>query len=137
MVESPWNDGDSFRVRCGGREFVFRLYFVDCPETDARFPDRILEQAAYFGIEAHDAIAAGRAASRFTRSVLSQSFTVRTQWADALGSGRARRFYAQVEVGGRDLAEMLVVRGYARIHGTSPMDETGLVLESLTRILHQ
>lgn len=133
LIASPWNDGDSFRVRWGGRDLSFRLYFVDCPETDARFPQRIAEQAAYFGIEARDALVTGFAASRFARSVLSQKFTVRTQWADALGSGHDRRFYATVQVGGRDLAEMLVVRGYARIHGVTPMGESGLTLESLER----
>ena len=32
-VEDKNNDGDSFRVKCGEKDFVLRLYFVDAPET--------------------------------------------------------------------------------------------------------
>ena len=41
----PANDGDSFHVAWQGRSFFFRLYFVDCPETQDRLKDRIAEQA--------------------------------------------------------------------------------------------
>jgi len=32
-VEKANNDGDSFHVKCSGREFVLRLYYVDAPEV--------------------------------------------------------------------------------------------------------
>ncbi|HAK06789.1 MAG TPA: hypothetical protein DCO65_05920 [Spartobacteria bacterium] len=33
-VDSKDNDGDSFRVHCGDKEFTARLYYVDAPETN-------------------------------------------------------------------------------------------------------
>ena len=49
FVPTKYADGDSFRVRIGADEFVLRLYYVDAPESDERFPDRNVEQAHYFG----------------------------------------------------------------------------------------
>ena len=111
------NDGDSFHVRCKGREYIFRLYFVDAPETDERFPDRVAEQAAYFGVSKSRVIQAGEAAKQFAASKLAGSFTVITRWEDAMGRSQLPRFYALVRVNGRDLGEQLVERGLARIHG--------------------
>src|SRR5262245_28667425 len=34
LVEAGARDGDSFHVRHRDREYVFRLYFADAPETD-------------------------------------------------------------------------------------------------------
>ena len=46
-----WNDGDSFHViLLDQKELIFRLYFVDAPEEERVYADRIVEQAAYFGI---------------------------------------------------------------------------------------
>ncbi len=46
-----WNDGDSFHVILPDRkEVIFRLYFVDTPEEERVYADRIAEQSAYFGI---------------------------------------------------------------------------------------
>ncbi len=46
-----WNDGDSFHVILPDqKELIFRLYFVDTPEEERVYADRIAEQAAYFGI---------------------------------------------------------------------------------------
>ena len=50
LQPNPAHDGDSFHVRCNGREYIFRLYFVDALETDNSVPDRVAQQAAYFGI---------------------------------------------------------------------------------------
>jgi hypothetical protein len=33
-IKNPSDDGDSFHVRMGRKETIFRLYFVDAPETD-------------------------------------------------------------------------------------------------------
>jgi len=48
-VPHAHNDGDSFCVRCGAKEFIVRLYFVDAPETNLQYPERTREQAEYFG----------------------------------------------------------------------------------------
>ena len=34
LIVNPANDGDSFHVEHQGREHIFRLYFVDTPETN-------------------------------------------------------------------------------------------------------
>ncbi len=119
FVETPWADGDSFKVRIGEDEFVFRLYYVDAPESDERFPDRNEEQAQYFGITPQESVAAGKAAKAFVRQRLAgKSLTVWTRWATALGSSKLPRYYAVVEVDGRGLADLLVENGLARLHGT-------------------
>jgi hypothetical protein len=50
LVPNPANDGDSFHVSADAKEYLFRLYFVDAPETDAANPARLIEQAKHFGI---------------------------------------------------------------------------------------
>ena len=40
-LPNPANDGDSFHVAAGNKKYLFRLYFVDAPETDASLADRI------------------------------------------------------------------------------------------------
>ena len=98
---------------------IFRLYFVDAPETDAGFPERTDEQAKYFGINVPLALKVGDAAKEFTRKQLQQPFTVRTCRQDALGRSKLERFYAFVQVGKKDLGEELVANGLARVHGTA------------------
>src|SRR5450432_2757429 len=52
-----WNDGDSYHVILPDKkEVIFRLYFVDTPEEERVYADRIAEQAAYFGITTNAAI---------------------------------------------------------------------------------
>jgi endonuclease YncB( thermonuclease family) len=103
-----------------GHERVLRLYFVDAPESDTRFPQRNAEQAAYFGITSGESVEAGKAAKTYVRTLLAgKKLTVFTRWASALGSSRAGRFYAIVEVDGHNLADLLVENGLARVHGTN------------------
>jgi len=33
LIADAYNDGDSFHVKADGKEWIFRLYFVDAPET--------------------------------------------------------------------------------------------------------
>jgi len=111
-------DGDSFHVMHKGREYVFRLYFVDAPETDLVQRDRVEDQAAYFGIATNEIARAGRLAAKFTRERLSgHEFTVITRWQNAMGRGTLARFYGVVLVAGQNLAEELVAHGLARIYG--------------------
>ena len=111
------NDGDSFRVRCGAEEFVLRLYFVDAPETHLLYPERTREQAEHFGASLDDTLKAGARARSYVREALRGPFTVTTRMASAPGRAKDPRFYAMVEVGGRNLDEMLVLQGLARARG--------------------
>ncbi len=120
FVSTEYADGDSFRVRTARGEFVFRLYYVDAPESDERFPDRNREQAQYFGITPAESVASGKAAAKLMRDTLTgKKITVYTRWSSALGSSRLPRFYAVVEVDGRGLSDVLVENGLARLHGVS------------------
>lgn len=111
-------DGDSFHLSHDGREYVFRLYFVDAPEKDPTLKDRIQDQAAYFGIATDDIPKAGVAAARFTREKLTgQKITITTRWQNAMGRSSLARFYCKLVVNDEDLAEQLVAAGLARIHG--------------------
>lgn len=117
LIPNPANDGDSFHVSAGEKEYLFRLYLVDAPETDEMTPRRLVEQAKYFNITVPQAIEVGRAAKDFTREKLSQPFTVFTHMSDALGQSRLERFYAFVETKEGDLGEQLVRNGLARLYG--------------------
>jgi DNA uptake protein ComE-like DNA-binding protein len=117
LIPNPANDGDSFHVSAGTKEYILRLYLVDAPETDEMVPRRLVDQAKYFGITVPQAIEVGRAAKEFTRERLSEPFTVLTHMSDAMGSSRLERFYAFVETKEGDLGEQLVGNGLARIYG--------------------
>jgi endonuclease YncB( thermonuclease family) len=113
------NDGDSFRVRCGAGEFVLRLYFVDAPETNLLYPERVREQAEHFGASLDDTLKAGARARSYVREALRGPFTVTTRMASAPGRAKDPRYYGLVEVGGRNLDEMLVLQGLARPRGVA------------------
>jgi endonuclease YncB( thermonuclease family) len=119
LVPNPANDGDSFHVRVKRKEYIFRLYFVDAPETDAALADRVAEQAKYFGITVEQTLKVGELAKSFITEKLSHPFTVRTCRQDALGRSKSERFYAIIRAGNEDLAEELVKNGLARIYGAS------------------
>jgi endonuclease YncB( thermonuclease family) len=113
------NDGDSFHVRCGAEAFVLRLYFVDAPETHLLYPERTREQAEHFGASLDDTLKAGARARTFVRDALRGPFTVTTRKASAPGRARDLCFYGMVEVGGKNLDEMLVLQGLARAKGVA------------------
>jgi len=115
-----WNDGDSFHVILLDRkEVIFRLYFVDTPEEERVYADRIAEQAAYFGISPNAAVDVGHKASEFTKQALAKPFTIQTRWRLALGRSTLPRYYAIVlTADGHDLNELLVSAGVTRIYGT-------------------
>jgi endonuclease YncB( thermonuclease family) len=115
-----WNDGDSFHVVLPDqKEVVVRLYFVDTPEEERVYTDRLAEQAAYFGISADAALEVGKEASDFTKRALAKPFTTYTRWRRALGRSANWRYYAIiVTADGHDLNELLVSNGLARIYGT-------------------
>lgn len=118
LVTNSIVDGDSFRVMHQGREYIFRLYFVDAPEGDSALTERAKDQSVYFGILPNDIPRAAKFASQFTRETLaSAEFTVNTRWQNAMGRSSLARFYAVVLVNGKNLAEELVSHGHARIYG--------------------
>ena len=59
-VAQAYNDGDSMHVHCGAQEFIVRLYFVDAPESNLRYPDRTREQSEYFEVTLDETLRAGR-----------------------------------------------------------------------------
>jgi DNA uptake protein ComE-like DNA-binding protein len=118
-LPNPANDGDSFHVRAGGREYIFRLYFVDSPETDASLPERVAEQAKYFATTTPQTLQVGLEAERFTRQQLAGPFTVRTCKQDARGRSRLKRYFAFIQTDGADLGEQLVANGLARVYGAA------------------
>lgn len=113
------NDGDSFHISVSGKEYLFRLYFVDAPETDSEFPARIRAQAKSFGLTENQVLKLGKLAKAFTREKLSRPFVVRTCWQDAKGRSRKQRFYAFVQTHNGDLGEQLVENGLARRYGAT------------------
>ena len=115
-----WDDGDSFHVILPDqKELIFRVYFVDTPEEERVYVDRIEEQAKYFGISPDTALEVGHAASEFTKRALEKPFTVYTRWRRALGRSNSWRYYAMITTAdGHDLNELLVSNGLARIYGT-------------------
>src|SRR6184192_2060877 len=117
LIVNPANDGDSFHVSVGEKEYLFRLYSVDAAETDAVNPARLVEQAKYFAITVPQAIEVGQAAKEFTREKLSEPFTVFTRMSDAMGRSKIERFYAFVQTKDGDLGEQLVRNGLARNYG--------------------
>jgi endonuclease YncB( thermonuclease family) len=124
-VENPSNDGDSFHVRAGDREFTARLYYVDAPETNLSRGDRTHEQSLYFGITLDETMKTGEKAKARTKELLQKPFVIWTRWATAGGRGRESRYYAIIEVDGKNLAEILVSEGLARTKGTSAPLPTG------------
>lgn len=117
-VENPANDGDSFHAKRNTRDYVLRLYFVDAPETDDRFPERLKEQADYFGVTVEQVVAGGvEAARRVEERIKDKKLEVHTRYEDARGAGRKKRYYAMVRVEERWISEWLVEQGLARVHG--------------------
>lgn len=119
-VENPDNDGDSFHVAGGDKEFTARLYYVDAPETNLRQGDRTHDQSLHFEITLDETMKAGEKAKQRTKELLQKPFVIWTRWATAGGRGRESRYYVIVEVDGKSLGEILVSEGLARTKGTAP-----------------
>ncbi len=118
LLKSGGNDGDSFHVMHDGKEYIFRLYYVDTPETSMSYPDRVRDQARYFGIDTDKTVRLGKEASYFTERILSRGpFTVVTKWQDAMGNSRLPRNYAIVVTAEGDLDELLAAEGLVRLYG--------------------
>jgi endonuclease YncB( thermonuclease family) len=118
-VADKSNDGDSFLVQCGRERFFVRLYFVDAPESDVSFPDRVRQQYEYFGVTLDELTRAGGRARAYVESALVQRpFVVHTKKTFAQGRSKATRYYGLVQVEGRYLHQVLVSEGLARNKGS-------------------
>lgn len=125
------NDGDSFRVILpDGRRKIFRLYFVDAPESEFRTyrngetnHPRIREQAQYFGISPEEAVEIGQSAKQLTLSLLGKApFILHTQWDSPFNDRRYHAFITISDQGRpKQLHQLLVEKGLARIK-TKPAD---------------
>ncbi len=116
-VEDKNNDGDSFRVKCGEKDFILRLYFVDAPETNLRDAERTRLQSEHFGVSLDETMKAGVKATEVARDTMKGSFDVWTKWSSGGGRGKEVRYYGSVEADGKSLVEILVSSGLARIVG--------------------
>jgi competence protein ComEA len=124
LIDAPWNDGDSFRVRFpSGEEHTIRLYGVDCMEFHVDGDDsnarRLRDQRRHFGIaDILEAKSFGELAAKESARMLAEPFIVHTAFADGRGDARHSRIYAFVTTGNRvDLSEYLVKEGLARAFG--------------------
>jgi endonuclease YncB( thermonuclease family) len=124
-VENKDNDGDSFHVRTGDKEFTARFYFVDTPETSLHYGDRVRDQSLHFGITLDEAMNIGVKAKERVQELLKKPFVVQTRWANAAGRGRDERFYVIIEIDGKNLGETLISEGLARAKGVGTQLPTG------------
>jgi len=139
LIPHPYNDGDSFHVRHGSKEYIFRLCYVDAPETEdmKEFKDRLTAQGRYWGINRKSIYAVGHMAQEFAIDALKDGFTVRTDWTDAMGQSKKPRYFAVVQTPQGDLAEMLVSAGLARVYGYAPNYPNGKTGSQYMKFLRQ
>jgi endonuclease YncB( thermonuclease family) len=121
LADAAPGSGDNFLVQHGREASLFRLYWVDCPESSENDATRLRKQARYFSISEEDVMQSGKTARRFARKFLRGSFTVHTRWQDARADPQTS-YYAIIEKDGEYLSEALVAEGLARIYGM-PTDE--------------
>jgi endonuclease YncB( thermonuclease family) len=122
LVSAPFNDADSFLVKHGNDEYIFRLYYVDAPETSETYIDRVREQARYFSIPEESVTDTGKLATTFTQNFLRGEFTVITKWEDARGGKSHKRYYALIQKGDKDLSLELIRAGLVRLYGMPTKD---------------
>ncbi len=130
LKTSEYMDGDSFHVQVGSKDYIFRLYFVDTPETDESLVERMVDQAKYWGIKDSLIPKLGHRAAQVTLRYLKPGFTVFTQWEDAKGSSSQPRFFAVVVSDKKDLADVLVGEGLARVYGASAQMPNGASVDA-------
>lgn len=125
LTPGAYHDGDSFSqvsgLKVGGKRASktnWRLYGVDCAETDDREPERLREQAKAFGVPESALKGWGKKAMEFSEKFLSGPFRVMTLREDAAGASAKNRYYAIIiGADGRLLHEALLEAGLARAYG--------------------
>jgi endonuclease YncB( thermonuclease family) len=150
FIESRTNEADTLRFKVSDTEdeHVFVLYFVDALDASSTHPQRVQEQARYFGVSSQRVIEEGqRAAAYVTKLLKEHSCSVMTRWEEVPGLSR---YYALVLVeisAGKwvYLADLLVQQGYARVAGVTTslpsdvrsMNDYALELQALRRQAEQ
>lgn len=121
LVESRANEADTLRVRVGNDEHVFVLYFVDALEATMNHPQRVADQARYFGRTTDKVITtAGSEAAAYVAELLkTRPFDVITRWERVPNT---LRYYALIRFLREDgqpvyLVDLLLRKGYARLDG--------------------
>jgi endonuclease YncB( thermonuclease family) len=118
LLTDEYFDGDSFHVRGAGRQKIFRLYAVDAPELDKKFPQRIKDQCRHFKVTQKALFEGAQQAKDLAASLMAQPFTVETKWVDARGDSGQPRYFAKITLAdGSDLGVRLVEAGLARCFG--------------------
>lgn len=134
FIESRTNEADTLRIKVNDteEEHVFVLYFIDALDASSTHPQRVQEQARYFGVSSQKVIEEGQEAAAYVTKLLKECpFSVMTKWEGVPGLSR---YYALVLVENSPgkwvyLADLLVQRGYARVAGvttTLPSDPRSL-----------
>lgn len=128
LLADRYMDGDSFYIETSdGDVYIIRIYFVDAPETDDRFPDRLDEQAEYFGITVPENLRVGDMGTEFAQEFMKEPFTVHTRRQDAWGASDSPRYFGFIEnKEGKFLHEELVRYGLGRVHGMPAPRPDGL-----------
>jgi endonuclease YncB( thermonuclease family) len=137
LVSNEFNDGDSFHVKCGRRTYIFRLHFVDAPETSKMIPDRVAEQAELWKVSESRVLASGKEAAEFTRRFLKKPFTVHTKREDAMGRSKKPRYFAFIETQEGFLSRALIDNGLARVYGVRRALPDGTPAKSYLKKLDQ
>ncbi len=128
LIDTASNEADTLTLRVGGEQHIFVLYFVDALDATLTHPQRVDEQAHFFGKTTREnVVATGRAALDYVRTLLkNRPFTIFTRWERV---PNLDRYYALItiehEPGKRAyLADLLVRNGYARIGSlTTPLPD--------------
>ncbi|WP_395743170.1 hypothetical protein [Prosthecobacter sp.] len=124
LVESRANEADTLRVKLSDteEEHIFVLYYVDALDASLTHPQRVQEQARYFGVSSQRVIEEGQRATQYVTQLLKkQPFTVMTRWEEVPGLSRYYAFILVEVSPGRPvyLADLLVQQGYARVAGVT------------------
>jgi endonuclease YncB( thermonuclease family) len=140
------NDGDSFQIKLpDGRREVFRLYFVDTPESEFKEyrggesnHERIAQQAKYFGITPDQAVEIGQRGKHFTLDRLAKKpFTLYTRWDSPFNDQRYHAFI-EIEENGHtaSLDALLVEQGFCRIFTKGAVTPDGTSMAKRNDQLH-
>lgn len=123
LIETRANEADTLRFRIGPEEHVFVLYFIDALDASLTHPQRVNDQARWFGgATSQQIVDSGLEALQFVRDLLAaKPFEVLTRWERVPNT---TRYYAlvrvEIEPGKRVyLADLLMRAGYARIGGVT------------------
>lgn len=150
LIESRANEADTLRIKLSDTEdeHIFVLYYVDALDSSLTHPQRVQDQARYFGVSSQRIIEEGQRAVQYVTQLLKDhTFTVMTRWEEVPGLSR---YYALILVEVRPgkkvyLADLLVQNGYARVAGVTSslpgdarsINDYALELQVLRRLAQQ